>query len=219
MSQYIQFASEIIASDQLAVGAVPFAARLDAQNLTDVWQLFRATNATVYARGRGPRVLTFQVTRIFSTYEDATDFFHRHPETLPLQGTLTLVDSGAALAWSMASAAAQVRMLQRSGVAVTCEYTFTGAKFASDSVPAAPTDTNTVKAGSVDLSASDTSKAVTFDVAFASKPRYFAAIITIPGGGTVTAVSLDESYTSAGGTFRFASIPASGYKLRWVAFL
>jgi SPP1 family predicted phage head-tail adaptor len=76
-------------------------------------------------------------------------------------------------------------------------------------------DTPTLKVLSVSLSASDTSKAVTFVTAFGSVPRGLSVELVAPGGGAefLVAVSI-PTIAATGFTAVFgAAVPASGYSL------
>jgi hypothetical protein len=221
VSQYLQYGSSIIASDSLAVGRVPVGARYQGQTLLDAWQAFRADYSIVYGRGRGPREYSVTVQRFFSSEAAALQFFLTHEDTLPLQGDLTYVDSVAASALTMADAVCSVRMGQLVGTCVFCDYNFTGARFESDDVPSAPTDTDTVKAINEVLTASITSKAIAFDVPFAAAPRGIGLTISAPDAGATVEFQIRESSRTASGfTVDFAAaIPASGYKLTGFALL
>jgi len=72
--------------------------------------------------------------------------------------------------------------------------------------------------GSTSLSENDTTKAVTFTPAFSSAPTAVVAVVVAPTDGYVISVTVDPSWTASGFTARFGgAIPASGYKLNWIA--
>lgn len=222
MSEYLQFASTVLASDDLSVGRVPFGASLDGRTLIDSFVPIGADYATVYDRGAEPRVYSVQVWRLFSTEAAAVGFALTHVDTVPRQGDLTLVSGSSA--WTMADAVAQTRILERRGTAVLLAYTFTGSRFESDDVPESPDDSNTVKAQVVNLSSGDVSKAVTFDTPFASTPRFLLGEVTGPSsgaGGVGIKAFLSGDPAADGCTFEFSqAIPATGtYKLRVFAVL
>lgn len=87
-------------------------------------------------------------------------------------------------------------------------------------VDPAVTEADPMKRALISLDAADESKAVTFATAFASAPTYVNATILAPDG-TAAGIACwpDESTrTTTGITFRFAAaIPASGYKLSYLA--
>lgn len=221
MSEYLQFGSSILANDSLAVGRVPFGASLDGQTLVDAFTPFRGDHATVFGRGRGPRVYAVTVQRLFSTTAAALQFMLTHEDVLPVQDDLTYVDDVAGIAYTMADAVAQARILERRGTVVFVAYTFTGSRFESDDVPDAPTDTDTVKAINQSLTAATASQAIAFDVPFASAPRAITLALSAPDGGTMFGFQIRESTrTAAGFTVDFdALVPASGYKLTGLALL
>lgn len=212
----IQSPSYLFCSESLAGGRVGFGLRLNGAPVLDVAQLAGADFATVYGRGRGPFELTVSVWRFFSTEALALAFMLTHPSTVPLENDITVVDDDEAVALTMVGAVTSARPLQRLGVAVLVEYAFTGARFESDDVPDAPTDSDTVKAQVVNLIAGEVSKAVTFDTPFASAPRFVQGQLSIPDSGSAFGVVVRESTRAAAGvTFDFdAAVPATGtYKL------
>lgn len=221
MSQYLQYAGSILGSTSLAVGRVHVGASLDGRTIIDAFLPFQAANSVVYERGAEPRIYTVTIRRFFATEGAALAFLLTHPDTLPRQGDLTIVDDVAAVAITMADAVAAVRMVEHVGTMVLAQYTFTGAKFESDDVPEAPTDTDTVKAQVVDLDADDVAKAVVFASPFASPPRFVRGEISVPDGGVAFhAVPRESTRLAAGVTFDFtAAVPASGYKLLVFAVL
>lgn len=83
-----------------------------------------------------------------------------------------------------------------------------------------PSDGPTCKRGSVTLSTNDETKAVAFTTAFAAAPSLVLVTLHAPSSGFVIGAQVDADPTAAGFTARFAApIPATGYKLKWLAIL
>jgi len=219
--QYLQYGSGILAADSLALGRVPVGARYQGQTLIDAWQPFRADSAVIYGRARGPREYAVTVQRLCSADAEAVGFMLTHEDTLPLQADFTYVDTVAGGAWIMADAVCSARIIGRQGSAVTVEYVFTGARFETEDVPDAPTDTDTVKAINQDLTMGTVSQAIAYDVPFGSSPRGLSPVLSAPDGGAMFGLQIRESSrTAAGFTVDFDNaVPAAGYKLTGVAVL
>lgn len=217
----IQSASYLYASESLAVGRVPFGLRLNGSPVIDAAQLFRAAYATVYGRGLGPVELSFGVWRFFSTEAAALSFALTHPTSLVQTADLTLVDDAATVALTMAGAVIAAQIGQRLGLAVLVQYTVTGARFLSDDVPEAPTDSDTVKAFNQALTAATVEQAIVFDTPFASAPRGLTLQLSAPDAGTMFGWQIRESTRTASGfTVDFDNpVPAAGYKLTGIAVL
>lgn len=200
---------------------MPVGARYQGATLVDAFQLFRGDYATIFGRGRGPREYAITVRRLFTTVAAAKAFFLTHEDTLPVQDDLTYVDDVVGVAYVMADAVCQARMVQHLGVLVVIEYTFTGARFVSDDVPGAPTDSDTVKAINQALTIGTVEQAIAFDVAFASAPRGITLQLSAPDGGAMFGWQIRESTrTAAGFTVDFdQGVPAAGYKLTGIAVL
>lgn len=76
-----------------------------------------------------------------------------------------------------------------------------------------------VKRATLNLTEGDTSKTVTFAVPFTGVPQVFPVLVA-PTGGFIIGLTLDGAATAAGFTVSFsAPIPASGYKLSYMAVL
>jgi len=75
-----------------------------------------------------------------------------------------------------------------------------------------------IQSGSTSLTLDDATKAVTFSPAFSSTPTSVVAVVVAPSSGFVISVTIDPDWTSSGFTARFGgTIPATGYKLNWIA--
>ncbi|MDD2763488.1 MAG: hypothetical protein PHE83_05880 [Opitutaceae bacterium] len=217
----ITYSTTLICSDQVALGRLGAGASWQGQPIIDAAQFFRAAVATVYGRGDGPEEFSLRVWALFATVAAALHFCGTHRASLPVQADLILVDEGGTIQLRMADAVRSVRIVERRGLAVLVDYNFTGSKFASEDVSAEPDPTDLMKVGILDLTGGDESKAVVFDVPFASSPRAVHVTVLAPAGGFVIGAGVDESTrTTAGFTARFgAAIPATGYKLSWTAIL
>lgn len=129
----INHGSDFICSSDVALGRVgPSGIVLDGQSLVDVAQFIGALEATVFARGRGPRELTFSVWAFFTTEAEALAFFLTHEDDLALAADLTIEDDAETVSYTMEDAASSARAVQLAGVSVRIEYRFTGAKFTAD---------------------------------------------------------------------------------------
>jgi len=219
----ITYSSTTLASSNLALGRVgPSGLTFTGTPLVDVAQFFRAANATVYGRGDGPEECAFSVlVGPFASEADALNFAALHRSSLPLTGTLTIVDDLGVTAVQLANAVREVRVGQIIGVSVRLDYKFTGSVFTSTSVPVYPTDTDLVKAINQALTSGTTSQAIAYDVAFSSSPRGITLQLSAPDGGLMFGWQIRESSrTPAGFTVDFdAAVPATGYKLTGIALL
>lgn len=211
----VTFSNTLLGTETLAAGRVLSGLSLNGTPILDVAQLFRGEFATVFGRGDGPESCTFTVRRFFASDAAALAFMATHRATLPVQAALALIDDDAGAAYVMADAVRAVQFPQRIGLCVVVEYTFTGSRFTSESVPGEPTESDTVKAYEIPLDADDESKAVAFDTAFASTPRFVRGEISLPDGGTgFHAYPRESTRTAAGVTFDFdLKVPGAGYKL------
>jgi hypothetical protein len=218
----ITYSTTLLASSNLALRRVgPAGITCNGEPVTQIEQLFRADFATVFGRGDGPVTFGFAVEVDFDTEAELLAFLLTHRETLPVQAALTLVDVAATVAFVMADAVRRVAFSSVKGNSVLVEYSFTGARFASEAVPAAPTDTDTVKAIDHALTISTVSQAIVYALPFASSPRGIVLTLSAPDGGTMFGFQIRESTRSATGfTVDFdAAVPASGYKLTGLAVL
>lgn len=130
----VTYGSTVICSSSVAGGRVgPVGIVLDGQSLIDVANFVNAVHTAVFARGRGPRELAFQIQAFFATEADAVAFFLTHEDALALQDDLKIEDDAESVSYTMADAAGQARMVRLMGVCVIVEYRFTGAKFTLDS--------------------------------------------------------------------------------------
>jgi hypothetical protein len=107
------------------------------------------------------------------------------------------------------------------GVSLVVDYAFTGGLFTSQQTTI-PNESDLLKRASIALTAGDTSKAVSFSVAFGQPPGSVGCRIAMPSGAAGYVIDADPDYstvTAAGFTAVFgAAIPASGYYLFWEAF-
>lgn len=72
-----------------------------------------------------------------------------------------------------------------------------------------------VDGGIEDVAAASTSKAVTFGATFAAITSIQGKLLSPTGATTIDARVDYSTLTTSGVTFRFSSIPASGWKLSW----
>jgi hypothetical protein len=129
----INHGTDFICSSDVALGRVgPSGITLDGQSLIDVAQFIGALEATVFARGRGPRELSFTVWAFFTTEAEALAFFLTHEDALALATNLTVEDDAESVSYTMANAASSARAVQLAGLSVRIDYRFTGAKFTLD---------------------------------------------------------------------------------------
>lgn len=83
-----------------------------------------------------------------------------------------------------------------------------------------PSNGPTCKRGSVDLGVGDEAKAITFATAFASAPSVVLLTMVVPAGQPGVRSDVRGGYGADGFTVDLrAPIPATGYKLTWLAIL
>lgn len=194
----------------------PIGLRINGEQQNDVFTLFRADARGGYGRERAVEV-SFLVDCGFSSLSAAQTYAALHFGQLPRQADLIFTDDTDTPVWSLPDALVEaVSAVSIRGVGVLLEYRFSGGAFESEDITLPDGDSDLVKAKVVNLTAGETSKAVTFDSPFAAAPRFVHGVLAIPDGGQAFGVYVRESTrTSEGVTFDFdAAVPASGtYKL------
>ena len=212
----VQFGTTWLASGGLE-GARDF--KIDGYQVNEVTDLFRSPQAAQFPRYNRSANVTFSVTKLFNSESDLLAFLVNALAALSSSATLAVYDeTGASAAYMSGALVESVRPQAAIGASVTIDYAFTGGLFTSQQVTV-PNESDIVKRDSLALTAGDTSKAVTFSVAFGQPPGAVTVSIAQPAGGYCICATVDKSTVSAAGfTADFgAAIPASGYYLNWEA--
>jgi hypothetical protein len=214
----ILYSNTLLCSSNPAQRLGPVDPALNGQPVIDVWQAFGADYHTVYGRGDGPVEFSFGVHAKFSTEAEVVAFVTTHRETLPVQAELIITDDAETVAFAMANAVRRVAFSAIIGTSVLIQYQFTGSRFQTEDVPAAPTDVETVKTLEIALDPDDEEKEITFTTPFAATPKFIRGEICGPastdGGVAIEAKPINPTRSAEGCTFEFTQkIPAEGYSL------
>lgn len=209
---------------QLASSGVdgPSGLRINGQQVVDEVGLFRASAQTFYGRGNKSTRVAFSRWWYFGSIKAAEVHCARHHAELSVQADLILVagETGDQQELVLADAVFVNCSHEQRGRSVLTTYEFAGGVFASEDVEL-PDESELVKAGTIDLSANDETKAVAFDVAFGGVPRGVTVTVLAPNGEPGFAAWVDHSTLTANGfTAKLgAAVPGAGYKLSWIAVL
>lgn len=198
---------------------------VNGSQVVDVIDIVGATNKKLYPRGNSIITLNFSVIRVFSTVKLAEVFFLTHFDNTTKTGTCEMQcgwDGDSQSVYLYNAIIESAPSIQHRGLAVEVSYTIMAAKADTATPPQFLIDDSDVMIlkGEESLSASDTSKAVTFSSAFSSAPNV-QAVISKPSGGDHFFVTVDEStITTNGFTGHFSgAISGAGYKMHWIAML
>jgi hypothetical protein len=209
---------------QLASSGVegPSGLRINGQQVVDEAGLFRASAQTFYGRGNKSTRVQFSRWRMFESVKAAEVHCARIVAELPVQADLLLVagETGDQQDLRLPNAVFVSCDPQQKGKSVLTTFEFVGGIFLSEDVTI-PDESDLVKAGTVDLTAAEESKAITFAVPFGATPSGVTATLLAPNLGAGFDVWIDHSTVSATGfTAIFADpVPGAGYKLSWIAVL
>lgn len=198
---------------------------VNGQQLVDIIPIVGATNQRLYPRGNSFITLQFSVKRILADMETAEIFALTHFDNTTKTGTCEVQcgwDGNYTSVYLYNAVIESAITDQQRGIAIDVTYTIKAAKADTASPPQFLIDDSDVMIlkGEESLSASDTSKAVTFSSAFSSAPTV-TAVVSKPSGGDHFFVTVDEStITTNGFTGHFSgAISGSGYVMHWIAML
>lgn len=198
---------------------------VNGQQLVDIIPIVGATNQKLYPRGNSFITLQFSVKRILADMETAEIFALTHFDNTTKTGTCEIQcgwDGNYTSVYLYNAVIESAITDQQRGIAIDVTYTIKAAKADTASPPQFLIDDSDVMIlkGEESLSASDTSKAVTFTSAFSSAPTV-TAVVSKPSGGDHFFVTVDEStITTNGFTGHFSgSISGAGYVMHWIAML
>ena len=212
----VQYGTTWLASGGME-GARDF--KIDGFQVNEVADIFRASNAVQFPRYTRSANVTFSVTKLFNSESDLLAFLSTCLAGLASSAVLSIFDeTGVSAAYMAGALVESVRPQAAVGVSLVVDYAFTGGLFTSQQVTV-PNESDLVKRDSLALTAGDTSKAVTFTVAFGQPPGAVTVSIAQPAGGYVICSTVDKSTVSAAGFTADcgAAIPAAGYYLNWEA--
>ena len=216
----IYFANTFLCSADLAQGRVgPVGLAINGQQANDPAGFIAADAETYFPRTRSTAV-AFRVNRFLGTYAAAQRAASLLFAQLPKQGDLQLFDdAGNGLSKLPDAVVASVNAVQIDS-SFGLEFQFLGGVFETEDVDI-PDESDLVKAGTVNLSEGDESKAIAFDTPFASTPRGVTASLLRPSGGGSFTVDVDDStLDETGFTVRFgAAVPGPNYKVSYIAVL
>lgn len=218
--QSIYYTSSLLASYDPASGCLgPSGLRVNGQQVVDSAGFLRAAAFTYYGRGQKSTEIIFRVERQFSSARALQAFCLSHLIELPKQGDLqfTVGETGDTSEITLEDAVITgFRVLSVRGVSALVEYSFAGGLPTTEDIEL-PDEGNLVKAKVIELTAGETSKAVTYDTPFGGgAPRFVQGQISPPDGGVgFLAFPRDSTRTAEGITFDFTqAVPGSGtYKL------
>jgi len=218
----------LLCDSALATGMVgPAGMSLNGESIEDVVPFFRAATKTYFDRAGENVVLQFRVERHFDTVRLAQKFFLTHRADVARQGAVTWeAGEGADIEdLYLSGAIVQLQMQRLDAVRVTVQYTIKGGAFTTDvpaDLPASPDPADDFivrRRGSIQLTAADVGKTVTFSTPLSAVPTTVWAWISRPSGGQdIRAIPNQPSYTVDGFDCDFTgAIPDTTYYLEYIA--
>ena len=130
---------------------IPFGITLNGVRVFELVDMARAASKGIFARFNSQNTFQFSVSQVFGSYADAEDFAFTLEENAPINGVLTITQTGAAagrpqLVCANAGLATVAPVVQ--GVRVVTTYTFQGGRFSGGNPPGLipdNTEANTVR--------------------------------------------------------------------------
>ena len=144
----ISFAGFVLCDGQ---AVIPFGITLNGVRVLELVDMARAASKGIFARFNSQNTLQFSVSQVFGSYADAEDFAFTLEAIVPINGVLTITQTGAAagrpqLVCPNAALATVAPVVQ--GVRVVTTYTIQGGRFMGGNPPgliADNTEANTVR--------------------------------------------------------------------------
>jgi hypothetical protein len=220
----------LLADSALTAGCVgPSGLTINGESIVDEVAFFRAATVSFFERGGESINLQFRVARNFASARLAEKFALMHRGNVPRQGIVTCVvgTSGDTESLYLEGAIVQPAIGSVIGTSVAVQYTIKGGAFTTDVPDDLPDEPDTEddfvvrRRGSIQLTAADVGKAVTFSSPLEGAPTIVWAWITrSEGGRDIRAIPNKPSYAAEGFECDFTgAIPDNTYYLEYIAIL
>jgi len=200
----------------------PSGLSLNGTQVNDELLFYRAAAVTLQPRGNRATSLAFSVTKKFDTVRQAERFMHGHlGDLVPQEALYFFIGSDADGEWLRYDGAVIDNVApQQMGTSLTLNYSFRAGLPTFDSP--APTvvepASNMIARSTTAITNGAATVAVTFGTPFATTPVVVANVQIPNGGDFIWATLRDGSVTPSGFTADLsAPVPATGYKLTWIA--
>lgn len=195
--------------------------RVNAQQIIQEVDFFRAVARQFYPRGNTATIVSFSVTRSFETQRLADAFLLTHHNDLPPSGDVFFYcgdDTDQQIITLTGAVVDAIEDGSELGTSVRYTYALRGGVFSTDISPGPDPDMSTTRRAEVGLTMGDTSKAVTFSTPMPGTPVVVVSM-AVPDGGDNIFATVQQSTVSSTGFSVYFSGPISGadYFLSYIA--
>ena len=218
----------LLADSNPAAGCVgPSGLSVNGERIVDEVTFWQAAARVYFDRGV-PRVqVQFGVQWIFASIRLAEKFALTHANDVPGQGVLSCIAgiTGDLETLYLSGAVVAVQVNRQVGTSVFVTYEIKGGKFQTDVPDGLPDEPDPAddfivrRRGSIQLTAADVGKVVTFSTPLGTAPTVVWAWITRPSGGQdIRAIPDRTTYATTGFSCDFTgAIPDGTYYLEYIA--